>query len=731
MFLIMKKKIVKDRKMNNYTTGLKTVKKMLENNYRIPTYQRGYRWDKRQVEDLISDLCEFHDTYYSDNQYDNRDDYYCLQSVIIQEDSDSDRYAVIDGQQRLTTMSILVSYMMQKGYCGMKTMGDIKFDTREQTGEILKELRVSDSSANAQTDTSNQSRDIYHITLAYDTMKKKFENEDGSLNELYNKIASLIDKDKVQLIVQNIPNDKYKEIEIFEGINIGKIRLTDAELIRAKMLVKVKNPDKKNRIAEEWDEIEHALQNNSFWYFIQNEKDNTASRIDYIFEVLAKSMIQIIENNPDSSARFKNVDDNDKMKLKQEIKTLKRNGENTFHSLYRFYEKYNFTGDLSLKNGIFSNEATIDDFWKRVKDYYEVLNKWFHDIEICNYLGVVLYIGGKGNTIYDLYTKYMETDRYAFIELLKSRILGSFDKKHIQNIWPAPAPNQEIAFSEIDDHDQKNYFKTLWYDGRGADIDDNLKRIRYFLLWSNCEMLNQQLQNTEQFMIEKLDMNMFRFPFDMFKIRSADIEHVDSYMNLDEDTEFKNNADAMLDKWKENIKELVDYDLEKDPNNQKAKDLVSLLANNADMKILKEEVENYFGAQSKALPKEDDISKLDNIWVDKKKLGNLCLLDKAVNRPYKNAPFRLKRKDIIEMDKNGVYIYPCTKMVFLKEYDSMKIDLITWNEEDFKAYWKYLQSLFFECFFIDQKETDTKGDNKKYYTDRIYKEVLNRQKKIK
>ena len=71
----------------------------------IPAYQRGYRWKRLQVSQLLDDIWEF-------IQNNQGGPFYCLQHLVIKrcgrEDGDYD-YEVVDGQQRLTTIHILLN----------------------------------------------------------------------------------------------------------------------------------------------------------------------------------------------------------------------------------------------------------------------------------------------------------------------------------------------------------------------------------------------------------------------------------------------------------------------------------------------------------------------------------------------------------------------------------------------------------------------------------------------
>ncbi|MEI0701933.1 DUF262 domain-containing protein [Brachyspira intermedia] len=96
-----------------------SIGKLLNYNFVIPSYQRGYRWDEIQVNDLLNDIYEFHQN--------NNEGFYCLQPLVLKNISDekiSDKkildelklenkdnvYEVIDGQQRLTTIYLILKY---------------------------------------------------------------------------------------------------------------------------------------------------------------------------------------------------------------------------------------------------------------------------------------------------------------------------------------------------------------------------------------------------------------------------------------------------------------------------------------------------------------------------------------------------------------------------------------------------------------------------------------------
>ena len=75
----------------------------------IPSFQRGYRWEEKQVTDLLEDIKQFADNDSPEN------DSYLLQPVVVKEISYNGMkaYEVLDGQQRLTTLLLLMKLLIE------------------------------------------------------------------------------------------------------------------------------------------------------------------------------------------------------------------------------------------------------------------------------------------------------------------------------------------------------------------------------------------------------------------------------------------------------------------------------------------------------------------------------------------------------------------------------------------------------------------------------------------
>lgn len=243
---------------------LKNVRDLLGENYYIPNYQRGYRWGKDEVTKLLDDIWDFASH--------GKSEFYCLQPLIIlpQEPSDAGEtvwYEVLDGQQRLTTLNLIVHYI-KKHFPGNEKYPEmhLHYQTRPESSKI----------------------DFWHIERAYACIHswfiKKAEDDrikDNTFQEVF--------LDKVKVIWYKIDRGE-DPIKVFERNNIGKIPLADAELIKAFILKGDKRSDRNHlrrqlEIAREWDEIEQGLRNPNLWAFIFGNKPMPDICIGQLFVV--------------------------------------------------------------------------------------------------------------------------------------------------------------------------------------------------------------------------------------------------------------------------------------------------------------------------------------------------------------------------------------------------------------------------------------------------------------
>jgi len=316
---------------------LKTISELLRYSFFIPSYQRGYRWTKQQVEDLLNDIEEFSPKEVKDSE---EKTWYCLQPIVIKKRDE--KWDVIDGQQRLTTIFLILHYLNQRySEEGRIELFELEYETREGSANYLKnEL--------GKIEKDSKNIDYFHISIAYQTIIDWFKEKkvEKSFELKFNDFTKVIWYETTDA----------DSIDIFTRINSGKIPLTNAELIKALFLNSSnfgyldseKLRLKQLEIASEWDRMEFTLQDDSFWYFINKEANNLATRIEFIFDLMAEK-----ETKPDPYSTFRYFNEKFKGKIDDEI----------------------------------SNN------WQEIKKYYQTLEEWFNDRILYHKIGYLITVG--------------------------------------------------------------------------------------------------------------------------------------------------------------------------------------------------------------------------------------------------------------------------------------------------------------------------------------------------
>lgn len=328
---------------------LKNIYELLGENFYIPAYQRGYRWSKIQVKELLDDIWEF-----SQQTSSEKSDFYCLQPVIVVKREGC--WELVDGQQRLTTLYIILHYLekehlrreLRDAY--KKPIYTLKYETRLNSETFLRNIQSPDQTQNI---------DFFHIAKAYEVIAEWFNEKDYNDNNAL--LATLLAKPGEARSVKVIWYDLSDEcvgndyaIDVFSRINIGKIPLTNAELVKALFLqCNHFNEDrvslKQIQIASEWDIIEKQLQESNFWHFIYNTDSSKQydTRIEYIFDLMKH----------------------------------KKNDDEAYFTFHQF--------NTDFQQG----QVDIDRLWKSIKNYFLTFDEWYHDRELFHLIGFLVESG--------------------------------------------------------------------------------------------------------------------------------------------------------------------------------------------------------------------------------------------------------------------------------------------------------------------------------------------------
>ena len=239
----------------------------------VPSYQRGYRWCKTEVETLLDDIYE-----YGGKPKKSENDNYCLQPIVVR--NLGDKYELIDGQQRLTTLFLIYVYMNKASNGFMsEPKFSISYETREESAAFLKKPDESKKEYNI---------DFFFIFNAYKSIEDWFMRKTEKIQSTLTNINKYFDE-CVKAIWYEVPNSE-NSIDLFTRLNIGKIPLTNSELVKALFLKnESENAIRQEELSLEWDNIEKELHNDEFWGFLTNsEVDNYPTRIDLVLDLISK-----------------------------------------------------------------------------------------------------------------------------------------------------------------------------------------------------------------------------------------------------------------------------------------------------------------------------------------------------------------------------------------------------------------------------------------------------------
>jgi len=354
--------------MSNSSICLKPINDLLGYSFLIPAYQRGYRWTKQQVIELLEDVLAFQ----SSDEGHSREGFYCLQPIVVKAMDGNAAWEVVDGQQRLTALFRILQYFNQRlAERFRRKLYTIDFETRPASKDYILDPTEEHSKDNI---------DFYFLYLTKCTIEQWFENKDHLVNDFE---AALLNR--VKVIWYELPITE-NAIDAFTRLNVGKIPLTNAELIRALFLRSKNFPQatanlEQLRIAQEWDLMEKALQNDDFWYFLTNDL-RRSNRIQPIFDLIAEDDLG-----------------------------EKRSSSEDLVSFHHF-------NDLLAQKGI-----KPLDLWDKVKKYYLTLEEWYRDQTLFHLIG---YLINEGTSVLTLIQLSKSGGKAAFRKRLKQNILEKF-----------------------------------------------------------------------------------------------------------------------------------------------------------------------------------------------------------------------------------------------------------------------------------------------------------------
>jgi hypothetical protein len=525
----------------------------------VPSYQRGYRWTEHEVGQLLDDI-----------RASNGATYY-LQPVVVKSRADGS-WELVDGQQRLTTLFLIFRYLRTTHLPTAANNYSITYETRPGSEAYLDDLGADAAATNI---------DYFHMFQAYRCIETWFEAFGHRITREATRLYDSLFED-VKVLWYEAP-ETVDPVDLFTRLNVGRIPLTDAELVKALLLSRGQggpgHTDRSLEIAAHWDLIERDLRQPEVWAFVTGEASQEATHISLLLDTLA--------GGPRGRDR----------------------------PLFHTFE--------SLRSDI---EEDPQGFWRAVVDIHSLVIGWYEDRDLFHKVGYLIAVG---RTFEDL------------VELSKLKGRSSFD-------------------ASLDDLIRSHLALTA---DDVADLSyDSPRKSSEVLLLMNVETIRGMKDSSE------------RYSFRAHAAGGWSLEHIHA-----QNAESLNTAEQWTEWLRFHQAALAGL-----PHVGEAK--------RAELSARVEAALAAGVTQQSFSSIENELTAVFSPGEDPgdgevHTIANLALLDHRDNAALNNSVFEVKRREIIDRDRQGSYIPVCTRNAFLKYYtDAGSQQLHFWSAADRQAY---------------------------------------------
>ena len=434
----------------------------------IPNYQRGYRWGKQEVIKLLDDIWKFGQSRQNENNF------YCLQPlVLLPNNAENGLYEVLDGQQRLTTITLIIHYFNEffRERNKYSTI-TLTYQTRPEITTALTSISLDERDKVIIPTELERSIDFWHIARAYEAIHYWFTEKNKGVDDDFQRIFL----NQVKVIWYEVDAQE-DPIKVFERNNIGKIPLADVELIKAMLLNRAnfgQNPLREQiELSRTWDDIEQTLRKSNFWSFAFGQEQQPEVRIQKLFSMV----INLFKSD---------------QSLANEL-----NGKRLFDCI-----EYLIEHKHTSLNYFGKRELDINYFWERVLNIFTTIQTWYENHTLYHYIG---FLTSQGVSTEKLYSISTNLGFHASIDQLVSELKAEIKKLPVFS-YLAYSSDSGFFLKNTQKEDRKNLYNKI--------------NVRALLLLHNIQLC--------------LRPNSYeRFPFDEFNATGKrqsgwDIEHIDS-----------------------------------------------------------------------------------------------------------------------------------------------------------------------------------------------------------
>lgn len=654
---------------------IKPISELLDYEFVIPKYQRGYRWDSEQITALLNDLKAFQ----KDAQ---KDDFYCLQPIVVIKDRTNDKkFIVVDGQQRLTTI-----FLILKAFSGVaEKCFKLKMDQRKEQEKYVEEARFFTDDLSYKDNIDN-----FYVKKAFDAILN-WRNADPENSTAALFMTTLLKPGHIKGYVAVIWHEieERDAMSSFRRLNYGKIPLTSAELVKALLLQTDCYPEQDRKLqtaiaqrrAMEWDEMEHRLANPLFSSMVCRSEEEIIG-IDVVLDFIAD------EVNNELDKHFSRNTDN---KAIQDL------------FVYKVIDA-KIKKDLAAQK---DREEVISEIWSKIQDTFNRLADWYENRERFHLIGLWRLIDKSSSrsfirkVIAKMYKDGPGQDKSRelqskseFIDALRRQI-GSELKV------PRAEDKDELTGETVILPETKQGLNSPYLRYGGKDQKRLINILTAFNVWD----------------VHEDPSGTARFPFHLFqKYKATSLEHIHP-QNITEDIKWneacswvknrkKDSEEATPDVW-EKVAKSFGWREPSNSDENAVKESLSKAAEEArrkvknSVKILEDLLVDEQTFNDSREDAYEHIKVLDTLFGDMAgidpdelhSIGNMALVSKELNSALSNSYLCIKRSIAIEYDSKpetddkATFVPPATHKVFAKAYSAeAPHDMKFWQPEDRRNY---------------------------------------------
>lgn len=269
---------------SHFTTDNRTYQELVFSNseFQIPAFQRDYCWSKEEWDELWQDICEI---------IESEDDDEHFMGFVVLGNQNNNVYDIVDGQQRLTTLSLvflaMVDHISKLEEKGNERNGSItqaetllnKYLRSNKNGDSVPKLRLNRSNHDFYSDylltgKNYSEKSVPESAKNLDKAFKYFKSHISKMHQPLTQFQELLGKIGRKLLFAVITvNDELNAYKIFETLNARGVKLTASDLLKNHILNTTYNNTKSYEqvkdIETQWNAIVERIPEDDFTKFLR------------------------------------------------------------------------------------------------------------------------------------------------------------------------------------------------------------------------------------------------------------------------------------------------------------------------------------------------------------------------------------------------------------------------------------------------------------------------------